>query len=367
MPAPRVSVVVPLYNLRSWVAEAIDSVLAQTLAADEVEIVVVDDGSTDGGGEVVAGYSARVRLVRQENRGLPAARNAGIRVSRAPFVAFLDADDRILPEKLAAQLAVFEERPGTAVVYTGSRYIDETGRPCPQKGWTRVEGDVLPLLVLGNLVHPHQPLLRRADLERVGGFDEQLTSAEDWDLWLRLARQGGPWACVDRPLAEYRVRHDAMHQNVARMAEQCLRVLDKLFADPDLPAAIVAMKPLAYQRRYLTAACDHYRIGERAAGARWLREAAVIDPAFLTDVEALRQLCRKLLPLGRQRGSEMVAELPALAALLRTALNDLFAAPDLEPHVARLRWRSRLATWSALLPLARKRATLRLTRRSCRA
>ena len=110
MTRPVVSVIVPLYNLRQFVAEAIESALAQTLPPDEVEVIVIDDGSTDGGGEVVERYLPRVRYFRQENRGLSAARNAGIRVARAPSLTFLDADDRILPEKLAVQLDVFAAR-----------------------------------------------------------------------------------------------------------------------------------------------------------------------------------------------------------------------------------------------------------------
>src|SRR5207249_5665470 len=109
--APRVSVIVPLYNLREFVGDAIESVLAQTLPAHQLELIVVDDGSTDGGAEVVRHFVPPVRYLRQENRGLSAARNTGIRAARAPFLAFLDADDRLLPDKLAAQLEVFSPRP----------------------------------------------------------------------------------------------------------------------------------------------------------------------------------------------------------------------------------------------------------------
>jgi hypothetical protein len=174
-------------------------------------------------------------------------------------------------------------------------------------------------------------------------------------MWLRISRPGLRWACVDRALAEYRVRHDGMHQDVGRMHEDCLRVLAKVFADPTLSPAIAALRPRAYRRAHLVAACDHYRVGKRAEGARWLREAARLDPEFLVDPEALQLLCRWLLPLGHQRGTVMVAELPRLATLLRDMLADLFRTPGLEPEVARLRWRAAFATARVLLPLARKR------------
>src|SRR5690242_10367772 len=96
---PRVSVVLPLHDLRDYVGQAVESVLAQTVPADDVEIVVIDDGSRDGGGEVARSYAPRVRVVRQDNRGLSAARNAGIALTGAPLIAFLDADDRFLPDK----------------------------------------------------------------------------------------------------------------------------------------------------------------------------------------------------------------------------------------------------------------------------
>jgi glycosyltransferase involved in cell wall biosynthesis len=185
---PRVTIVIPLFNVERYVGEAIDSVLAQTLPADQLEVVVVNDGSTDGSADIAERYVPRVRHIRQENRGLAAARNVGLRVARGEFVGFLDADDRLLPEKLAAQLAVFDARPDVGVVYTGLRYIDEAGRPLPQAGWARLPPHPVADFVLSNRVAPHLPLVRRADVERVGAFDESMSPAADWDLWLRLAR-----------------------------------------------------------------------------------------------------------------------------------------------------------------------------------
>ncbi len=351
----QVSVIVPLYNLRAFVGEAIDSVLAQTLGADALEIIVVDDGSTDGGGDVVRGYGARITYVRQENCGLPAARNTGIRLGRAPFLTFLDADDRILPEKLAAQLDAFARDSEAALVYTGWHYIDERGERLPQRGRSVHGGDVLPDLVLGNLIHPHTALVRREIVERVGGFDESLTSVEDWDLWLRISRAGGLWRCVDRPLAEYRIRHDGMHQNAARMLENRLRVLAKFFADPALPPAVVARHALAYQNAYLMAACDFYRAGNRANGSESFHRAVAAAPAFLVDPANLRRFCRLVLPQGHQREATLIAHGGPLGRILRTALADLFARPDLEPAVRRLRPRARLAYWRTVVRLARKR------------
>ncbi|HJQ84975.1 MAG TPA: glycosyltransferase, partial [Candidatus Binatia bacterium] len=353
--APRVSVVIPLYNLGRWVGDAIESVLGQTVPAAEIETIVVDDGSTDGGGDVVRRYEPRVRYARQENRGVSAARNAGLRLARGAFVTFLDADDRFRPEMLAAQLACFAARPEVGVVYTGYRHIDAAGAVVGENGWARDEGDVLPRLALGNLIHPHLALVRRTVVERTGGFDEALSGTADWDLWLRIARMGVPWACVDRPLAEYRLRPEAMHQDVDRMLGDAVRVLDKLFADPELRPDVRELRPLAYQRAHLGAAAAHLRAGDRVAAGRWLRCAAEADASFLTTAHGLRLFCRWLLPPERQRDATVVREGSRLLGIVAGALDDLYAVPDLPVDVRRTRWRARLALWRLRARLLRKR------------
>src|SRR6267142_4272392 len=123
--APLVSVVIPNYNCGRFLAETLESVFAQTYP--NVEVIVVDDGSTDDSLNVLESFAARVRVVRQANQGVSAARNAGIRESRGAFVAFLDADDLWHPEKLTKQIAVFAN-PAVGLVYCAVEYIDEQGR-----------------------------------------------------------------------------------------------------------------------------------------------------------------------------------------------------------------------------------------------
>jgi glycosyltransferase involved in cell wall biosynthesis len=353
---PAATIIIPVFNLERYVGEAIESALAQTLPADDVEVIVVDDGSTDGSGTVAQRHGSRVCYLRQANRGLAAARNAGLRMATAPFVTFLDADDRLWPEKLAAQLDAFAARPAVGVVTCGSRHVDAAGVALPPHGWARAEGDILARLVLGNLWPTHAALVRREVAVGAGGFDETLTSAEDWDLWLRLARAGVRWALVDRPLVDYRIRDDGMHQHPLRMAENCRRVLDRFFADPALPSPIARLAPQAYQNAYLIAACDHYRAGDSAAGAHWLRAAVSARPQLLVEPHALRRLWRLLLPVGHQSDAVVTADWRRLGVTVRTMLADLFAQPDLEPQVARLRRRATLAYWWTAARYARKAA-----------
>jgi glycosyltransferase involved in cell wall biosynthesis len=324
--SPRIAVVIPAYNPARYLGEAIESVIEQTLDPELIEICVVDDGSTDDTRSVVSRFGPRVRYLHHENRGLPATRNVGLQATSAPYVNFLDADDRLLPEKFARELSLFDADPRLGVVYGGWSYIDGDGRRLPQRGWSRDEGDVLPRLLMGNLIHPHAALLRRRCLEQVGGFDEELTSVEDWDLWLRLAVAGVRWGLVDLPLLEYRVRDDGMHANPERMLNNRLRVLDKAFDTlQEKRPELARLRPQAFQQVYLEAACDHYRTGARDAGAPVLGEAVRAHPALLMEPRSLRQVCRLLLPLGYRNENVVVARWPSLAPIFRQMMLDASA------------------------------------------
>lgn len=357
MNGARVAVVVPVHDMRRWLGEALASILAQTMDPQALEILVVDDGSTDGSGDLANTYAPRVRCIRQPNRGLAAARNAGLAATRAPLVQLLDADDRLHPDKLAVSLGGFDD-PRVGVVYTGCRFVDESGAALPQHGWSRHEGDVLEALVLGNLHMPHQPLVRRAAIDQAGGFRAAAHGGgcEDWDLWLRIALAGWQWRCVDRALVDYRVRETGMHRNAARMAAHRRSIVAALFARDDLPAPVRALRASAVARVELVAACEHYRNGEAVAGAAAFRAAVRADPSLLGDTRVLRQICRWLLPLGRQSEAGVVEAWRDLGRTLKRMLADLFATPDLEPALRARQPEVRRAFWAAVLRLARKRA-----------
>ena len=353
--SPEVTVVIPSYNGVRYLGEAIESVLAQTHRS--LETVVVDDGSVDETRALVARYGDRVRYLHQENRGLAAARNTGIRAARGTYLAFLDHDDRYLPEKIARQVAVFRERPPVGLVHTGWHFIDEHGRRVGQRGWSPEEGDVFAVLLLGNLVHPGAVMVRRDVVEEVGGFDEARTGLEDWDLWLRLAQRGVPWGRVDAPLLEYRVHPGQMHKHgpERRLTNQ-LATLGRIFADTGLRAEIRALEPRAYQNVYLRAAADYYRAGARIDGSRAFHAAVRARPALLTESRSLRGFCRQLVPTGFQRLDVAAAHWRTVSGTLRNAVGDLLASPDLEPEIAALRWRARLTVLRVTATLLRKRA-----------
>ncbi len=207
---PKVSVIIPTYNRASMVCEAIDSVLAQTYP--DFEVVVVDDGSTDGTGEVLrARYGDRIRYFYQENQGRAVARNRGIRASTGEYLIFLDSDDWLLPEALEIQVGFMGRHPEVDVAYGDGYYCDAEGHPLQRIGEERPsvpEGGLLPMMVLHNVVvATHSAMVRRRALDLLGDpwFDEQLRGTEDADFWLRLAAAGACFASHDGLVCMYRL------------------------------------------------------------------------------------------------------------------------------------------------------------------
>ncbi len=181
---PLFSVIIPVYNRPALLRRAIESVLAQTFR--DYELIVVDDGSTDQTHSVARSYPG-VRCVRQQNRGVSAARNRGVAESSAPYLAFLDSDDAWLPGKLEAQYDFIVREPSVRVHQTEEIWVRRGRRVNPGERHRKPEGDIfVPSLALC-LVSPSAVVIERSLFERMGGFDERLAACEDYDLWLRIA------------------------------------------------------------------------------------------------------------------------------------------------------------------------------------
>jgi len=201
--APSVSVVIPCFDQAHFLAEAIESVAAQTRAA--TEIVVVDDGSSDNS-YAVAGRYPSVRRLRQENRGVAAARNLGLSGSSGEFLVFLDADDRLLPDALERGVSTLAKRPNVAFVAGMSRDIGSDGRGLGDRRQPLVTQDHYLRLLEDCYIWSGSSIVhRRSALEAVGGFDETLSAGDDYDLYLRIA-YGFPIYCHEAVVTEYR-RH----------------------------------------------------------------------------------------------------------------------------------------------------------------
>lgn len=218
--SPEVSVVIPVWNGEATVGRAIDSVLAQRFDGT-VEVIVVNDGSTDGTASVLAGYGGAIRMVEQENRGLAGARNSGVRASTAEYIAFLDDDDIWMPHKLASTVPLLRSDPECAMVYSNALVVDERGELI-NRSYTPADQGRAPLMsdLLSGLwnILPSSAVIPRSLFERCGGFCEDFRGygCEDAYFYL-LAREQGRFRYLPEPLLTY--RHSAVSENLRKRAE----------------------------------------------------------------------------------------------------------------------------------------------------
>ncbi|UCG32640.1 MAG: glycosyltransferase [Phycisphaerales bacterium] len=227
---PTVSVVIPTFNRASLLCEALDSVYAQTFT--DYEVIVVDDGSTDGTPQMIERYNGRLRYIWQENRGAGEARNRGIAEARGEWIAFLDSDDMWHAEKLARCMEYAEREPETAIVFHPMVEIDGAGNRVRGRSKRARAGRIVDDLFGHCFVHTPTVVVRRRVLEEVGGFDGSLTVCEDYQLWLRIATRF-PFHMVSEPLAfrrlhQKRLSKSAMYRNMAQRAEMLERFHDGL-------------------------------------------------------------------------------------------------------------------------------------------
>ncbi len=202
---PLVSVIIPTYN-RGWILkEAIDSVLAQDFL--DFELIVVDDGSNDNTPDILEAYQEDIIIVRQNNKGVSAARNRGIASASGDFIAFLDSDDLWLPEKLSRQVEFFNSNPDAMICQTEEIWIRNGVRVNPKKRHKKFSGMIFEHSLSLCLVSPSAVMIKKSLFEEVGLFDESLPACEDYDLWLRISCRY-PVYLMDKPLIIKRGGHD---------------------------------------------------------------------------------------------------------------------------------------------------------------
>lgn len=284
---PTISVIIPTHNRSDLLPLTLESVLVQTYP--NLEIIVVDDGSTDNTAEIIAPYTGRVMYLRQANKGPGAARNTGIQHASGDYLTFLDDDDLIMPEKLARQAQLLAAKPEAGVVYCGFYTMDESGNYL-DKAWSLPEGAILKELICGDFIWTGAPLIRRHCLEQVGQFDESLLTSQDWDMWLRLAQAGFYFACIREPLGAYRIHPGSRVMTKFSLVEHTtLAVMDKAFADPRLPAEVVAIKNQAYGGVRFWISCQYYEEGIWAEAQRHLAATLALRPYLLEQPQELLQ------------------------------------------------------------------------------
>jgi glycosyltransferase involved in cell wall biosynthesis len=228
-----VSVVIPTYNRAPKVLRAVESVLRQTIP--DYEIIVVDDGSTDGTAKALAPFAGKMNTIfHKTNKGVSAARNSGIRASQTPFISLLDSDDYWYPEKLAAQIAFFRSHPTAVACQTNEIWIRNGVRVNPQKKHLKPSGDIFEQSLKRCLVSPSAVMMKRSLLEEIGLFDESLPACEDYDLWLRVACRY-PLELIDQDLVVKEGGHpDQLSARYRGMDRFRIRALRKLLKHGDL-------------------------------------------------------------------------------------------------------------------------------------
>jgi len=219
---PSVSVIIPCYNQGHFLADAIESALGQSYRP--LEVIVVDDGSSDESSEVARRFEG-VRLMRQPNRGLSAARNAGLAASAGDYLVFVDADDRLLRDALQAGVNGLAGHPECAFVYGHYRLITADGTPMPAAERRRAGAGHYLEMLRGNCIGMHATVMyRRVVFEAIGGFDTTLNACEDYDLYLRITKRF-PIHCHAGVVAEYRQHNSNMSSDAGLMLKTSLRVL----------------------------------------------------------------------------------------------------------------------------------------------
>jgi len=226
---PAVSVITPAYNVAPYLADAIESVVSQTFG--DLELIIVDDGSSDATFDIARHYARRdprVRVFRQANQGISNARNHAMRVAAGSFFAILDSDDMWLPSYLERQLDVLSNNPGCDIVTGNARFLGsaldgQAARPSPdargEPTLARMLEDETAVFIMS--------VFRRRVYEVIGGFDESMRTNEDYDFWIRAAIAGFRFCRNDEPLGRYRRRDDSLSAGERRMLQGILRVLEK--------------------------------------------------------------------------------------------------------------------------------------------
>jgi len=254
---PLVSVIIPTYNRAHLVCDAIQSVLGQTYP--HLEVVVVDDGSTDGTAQRVQAlpHDGRLRLIAVPHRGVAAARNAGIEAARGMYVGFCDSDDVWEPHKLERQVAYLDRRVELGLVYSDAA-VSANGRAVVRSYFAErppQRGQVFHALLEQNFIPNVTVLARRACLDAVGRFNEELTSSEDYEFWLRFCRRF-PVDFLDEPLVRVRRQGDNLTGDPHLSHQAHLRVLDGVVAQAGTSLSPQTVRR-AYGRTYLRMGYDH--------------------------------------------------------------------------------------------------------------
>jgi glycosyltransferase involved in cell wall biosynthesis len=310
--SPAVSVIVTAYNSAAWLRRAIDSVRAQEFA--DFEVIVVDDGSTDNTGEICASYGSAIRYIRQENRGAGGARNTGIREAQGPYLAFLDADDEYLPNKLGDLVPLLRDAPddiaGAGGLYLLRAHQGEWRHPVLERlaiapgGSGRIDFLASTVRSGTSTIHTSSMILRREILDRLGLFREDLCFSEDFEMWCRISGRYD-WMLLGKPVSVY--HWNPAHSHTLRIPWG-LRGFNCFYSREEAGRRIEPRRIQAYRRLCMNLGYpqfwDSVRFRRRDLVADALRRLVPPGPSFRYAVMwwVARMPVWSWLPLARARG-----------------------------------------------------------------
>lgn len=319
-----VSVLIPTFNRANFLPEAIDSVLSQD--HPNLELIVLDDGSTDETPELLARYAKqhppqRFRSVRHDNVGQSRTLNRGFELVTKELTGYLSSDDMLLPGAISRLVAVFVAEPETVVAYPAWDYVDEGGEKMDEVMPT--EFDLLEVVRSSNPVIGPGALLQRWAIDEVGGWDPEIRFSPDFEFWLRVATLG-PFRRVPETLAHYRW-HEGMtgrSSDGLQIARERVAIVDRVYALPNLPPELMAVKKEAYRSAYLAGAG---LLGGNAPWERFFLADRLLNHTFPTREHKLAETGEEL----RTRLAELDAELDEVTARI-AALGDSLARREME-------------------------------------
>ncbi|MEH2390190.1 MAG: glycosyltransferase [Nostoc sp.] len=298
-----ISVIIPAYNSEKTIKETIESVLNQTFA--NFELIIINDGSQDSTVDVITQIQdSRIRLFSYPNAGGNVSRNRGLHLAVGEFVSFLDADDLWTPDKLQSQFKALQEDVTAKVAYSWADYINPNGKFLLSGKRINVNGNVYENLLVNNfLENGSNPLICRKALITLGGFNESLSAAQDWDMWLRLASKFD-FICVPSVQILYRISANSLSSNLVRQEKACLQVLKIAYkVRPSLRDATRTTLnhswniSLANLYKYLTCKALQEPFNQQKAltAARFLWKYFLNDPSRLQNINFTLKLLLKII------------------------------------------------------------------------
>ncbi|MBB1489094.1 glycosyltransferase family 2 protein [Oceanospirillum sediminis] len=299
-----VSVIMPTYNCLEYLPKAVHSVLMQNV---DLELLIIDDQSTDGSAqwlEALQNKDTRIRVIKGEHKGVSAARNLAIAQARGQWLAFLDADDYWYSNKLKQQLEIHQCDPDVVLSFTDYDHFSEAGSDLgrcfrfwpgfdallkPEINMLNLNGALKTVIYAENVIGTSTVLVNKTAVERVGGFDEHLQSASDWDLWLKLHHLGN-FVAINQPLMGYLVRSNSISRNAERRLESFELILERF------REAMTALNPSCYPAARARLKLAQAECWQASEGGYWKASKAYIQACYqLPTHRNIRALLSHLL------------------------------------------------------------------------